>query len=177
MNKHASKLKIYIFDVLFLVCLFAVDRIIKHYIVEKLKDHPDFSVLPGFIELHYLENTGAAFGILKNQRAFFLMVTIIMLIAIIFLIWSFPAKKKYIAAHLFLIFISAGAVGNMTDRILNGFVVDYIYLSFINFPVFNVADIYVTIGTVGIAILLIFFYKEDDLNFLRFKEKKIREIH
>ena len=100
-----------------------------------------------------------------------------MLIAIIFLIWSFPAKKKYTAAHLFLIFISAGAVGNMTDRIINGFVVDYIYLSFINFPVFNVADIYVTIGTVGIAILLIFFYKEDDLNFLRFKEKKIREIH
>jgi signal peptidase II len=177
MENKASKFKIYILDVLFLAFLFSIDRTIKHFIVDKLKDHPDFSVIPGILDLHYLENTGAAFGILKNQRAFFLMVTIIMLIAIIFLIWSFPPKKKYIAAHLFLIFISSGAIGNMTDRILNGFVVDYIYLSFINFPVFNVADIYVTIGTIGIAILLIFFYKEDDLNFLRFKEKKIRELH
>ncbi len=177
MENKASKFKIYILDVLFLAFLFSIDRTIKHFIVDKLKDHPDFSVIPGILDLHYLENTGAAFGILKNQRAFFLMVTIIMLIAIIFIIWSFPPKKKYIPAHLFLIFISSGAIGNMTDRILNGFVVDYIYLSFINFPVFNVADIYVTIGTIGIAILLIFFYKEDDLNFLRFKEKKIRELH
>ena len=87
-----------------------------------------------------------------------------------------PRKKKYNAAHVALSLIAAGAVGNMTDRIIYDYVMDYIYFSVIRFPIFNMADIYVTVATVMMLILLLFVYKEDDLNFLRFKEKRLREI-
>ena len=85
-------------------------------------------------------------------------------------------EKKYNAAHVALSLIAAGAVGNMTDRIIYDYVMDYIYFSVIRFPIFNMADIYVTVATVMMLILLLFVYKEDDLNFLRFKEKRLREI-
>ena len=87
-----------------------------------------------------------------------------------------PAKKKYVSCHIYLSFILCGAIGNLIDRVLYGYVVDFIYISIINFPIFNIADIFVTVSTVLIACLLLFKYKEDDLNFLRIVEKKIRDI-
>ena len=72
--------------------------------------------------------------------------------------------------------IASGAVGNMIDRIRYDYVVDFIYLVIINFPIFNVADIYVTVATFLLVILILFVYKEDDLSFLSFKQNKIREI-
>ena len=63
--------------------------------------------------------------------------------------------------------ISAGAVGNMIDRVSQGYVVDFLYFKLINFPVFNVADIYVTVSVVCFAVLILFYYKEDDFSFLK----------
>lgn len=87
-----------------------------------------------------------------------------------------PEHKKYTWGHVSLILIAAGGMGNMIDRIRLDYVVDFIYFSLINFPIFNVADIFVTIGTILLIILLLFVYKEDDLNFLSFKTKTYREI-
>ena len=72
--------------------------------------------------------------------------------------------------------IAAGAIGNMIDRIRFDYVVDFIYFVLINFPIFNVADIYVTVSTVALVVLLLFVYKENDLNFISFKQKRYREI-
>ena len=74
-----------------------------------------------------------------------------------------PNKKRYIPLHLLLIVIAAGAVGNMIDRLRLNYVVDFIYFSLINFPVFNVADIYVTAATFLLFFLILFYYKEEEL--------------
>ena len=68
--------------------------------------------------------------------------------------------------------IVAGAMGNIIDRIRNGFVVDFIYFSLIDFPVFNVADIYVTCSAIALIVLFLFIYKEDDINKIPLLGKK-----
>ena len=78
----------------------------------------------------------------------------------------------YSKLHISLILIAAGAIGNLIDRVRLGYVVDFFYFSLINFPVFNVADIYVTVSSFYLVILLLFVYKESDLEFLAFKTKK-----
>ena len=72
--------------------------------------------------------------------------------------------------------VLGGGVGNMIDRIRLDYVVDFIYFSCINFPIFNFADMCVTIGTIVLVILILFVYKENDLSFLGFHQKKYREI-
>lgn len=164
-------------DTVMIALLVLIDRIIKIYAMNRLKGHPAISIIKGILELNYLENTGAAFGLLKGQKYFFILVGVVILLSILYLIFKMPRKKKYDAAHIALSLIAAGAIGNMTDRILYDYVMDYIYFSVIRFPIFNVADIYITAATVMLIILLLFVYKEDDLNFLRFKEKRLREIN
>ena len=174
-KKHSFDHRI-IMDLVITVILVLIDRVIKIYAVSRLKEHPSISLIKGILELTYLENTGAAFGLLKGQKYFFILVGVIILLSIIYLIFKMPRKKKYNAAHVALSLIAAGAIGNMTDRIIYDYVMDYIYFSVIRFPIFNVADIYVTVATVMMLILLLFVYKEDDLNVLRIKEKRLREI-
>ena len=79
------------------------------------------------------------------------------------------------AFRILLIMIFSGAAGNIVDRIFLSAVTDFLYFKLINFPVFNVADIYVTVSGILVAILLIFYYKEEDLDFLKFKRKKNNE--
>lgn len=83
---------------------------------------------------------------------------------------------EYRLLHVLLSLIAAGAIGNMIDRIRLDYVVDFIYFVLINFPIFNVADIYVSVSTVALVILLLFVYKENDLNFISFKQKRFREL-
>ena len=74
-----------------------------------------------------------------------------------------PQNKKYTALNYIIVFLIAGAIGNYIDRIANNYVVDFIYFSLINFPVFNVADCYVTVSVILLFILILFYYKDDDL--------------
>ena len=87
-----------------------------------------------------------------------------------------PDDKKYKVLHALLSMIAAGAIGNMIDRMRLDYVVDFIYFVLINFPIFNVADIYVSLSTVALVILLLFYYKDSDLSFISFKQKKYREL-
>ena len=130
----------------------------------------------GVLELNYLENRGAAFGMMQNQKWFFVFIAAIIIGVIIFVLYKTPQEKKYNAFHAQLVCIAAGAVGNMIDRIRLDYVVDFIYFSCINFPIFNFADMCVTIGTIVLVILILFVYKENDLSFLGFHQKKYREI-
>lgn len=175
-TKRIDKSKLYIMDICILVLAAAIDRISKILAVSHLKDRPAVSVVSGVLEFRYLENSGAAFGLLKGQKSFIILVGIIVLLACLYVLVKTPGKKKYIMCHILLSLIVSGAVGNLFDRVMYDYVVDFLYLSFIKFPIFNIADIYITVATFILVILLLFYYKEDDLNFLRFMEKRLRDI-
>lgn len=85
-----------------------------------------------------------------------------------------PEEKHFVPLKACLYFVGAGAVGNMIDRVFRKYVVDFIYFSLINFPVFNVADIYVTVAAFMLVVLILFFYQEEDLNRV-FSKKKEQE--
>ena len=173
----SRKKKLLIFlDLLGICALVAFDQYTKHLAVIHLKDKPAFIIFNGFLELNYLENKGAAFGMLQNQKAFFIFVAIVVLSVIAYVLFKMPDHKKYRILHLLLSLITAGAIGNMIDRIRLDYVVDFIYFVLINFPIFNVADMYVTISTAVLIILLLFVYKENDLSFISFKSERYREV-
>lgn len=163
-------------DVLLLAVLIFIDQITKHYADLYLKDKEAISVIDGVFEFHYLENRGAAFGMLQNQKAFFIIIASIILIAIVYVLIKTPNNKKYNKLHIALVFVASGAIGNMIDRIRHDYVVDFLYFSLIDFPIFNVADIYVTCSAVYLVILLLFIYKETDLDFLSIRTKKFRDV-
>ena len=85
------------------------------------------------------------------------------------MVCRFPAEKKYDPLLLVASFIAAGAIGNLIDRVMRKSVVDFIYFVPIDFPVFNVADIFVSCATAALMLLILFYYKDDDLDFLKNK--------
>lgn len=142
--------------------LVILDQATKLAAVSALKDGGPYVLIPGVFQLQYLENRGAAFGLLQNARIFFLAVTLIALAAVIYVLVRLPLKRKYIVLRFLMVLIAAGAVGNMIDRVFLGYVRDFLYFSLIDFPIFNVADIYVTCATILLILLLLFYYKEED---------------
>lgn len=176
-NIHKKKKKKALcLDILFMAFLIAIDQFTKYLAVLHLKDKPACKLIDGVLELNYLENKGAAFGMLQNQGVFFVFVAIIVLSVIGYILYKTPNSKKYNAMHVLLSLIAAGAIGNMIDRVRLDYVVDFIYIVLINFPIFNVADMYVSFATVILVLALLFYYKETDLSFIGYNQKKIREI-
>lgn len=170
-----NKLIIFL-DLLGICVLVALDQYTKYLAVTHLKDKPAYIIINGVLELNYLENKGAAFGMLQNQKVFFIFVAVAILGVIGYVLLKIPDNKKYRILHLLLSLIAAGAIGNMIDRIRLDYVVDFIYFVLINFPIFNVADMYVTISTAALVILFLFVYNENDLNFISFKQERYREL-
>lgn len=152
-------------NLLWIIPLVVVDQVTKYLAVLFLKDGP-VAVIPKVFVFHYLENKGAAFGILQNKRGLFLLTTILVLAAVIWFYSKIPDDKKYKALKVIMVFISAGAIGNGIDRLINNYVIDFLYLKIIRFPIFNIADMYVSISAVILLFLFIFYYKESDFNFL-----------
>lgn len=175
-SANIDKKIVYIIDSFIVVIGLSLDRITKIFAVSRLKNHPSVSIIPGILELRYLENVGAAFGLLKNQKSFFILVTCVVLIVALYLIIKTPGKKKFVLINILTALIVTGAIGNTLDRFIYGYVIDFIYFLAINFPIFNVADIFITIASCILCISLLFYYKENDLNFLKFNESKIRDL-
>lgn len=176
-SKNISKKTLYIIDLIIFFVLAFLDQLSKFFAVKRIKGHPSYSFIKGFLEFTYIENSGAAFGLLRNEKAFFVFFDAVVFSLIIYVIIRCPGKLRFLHMNVFFSIIMAGALGNLMDRFIYGSVVDFIYFSSLDLPVFNMADIFITIGTVFVIIFLVFYYKEDDLNFLRFKEKKLREIN
>lgn len=149
------------------VCLLTLfDQITKYMAITKLKGTDGISIIPKVFKLYYLENTGAAFGIMKNRQLLFIISTLIILVVLLYIYGRIPHKKRYTMMRILCITISAGAVGNLIDRIMRNFVVDFFYFELIDFPIFNVADIYVSVSAVVALLLFVFYYKEEDFHFL-----------
>lgn len=171
--KRASLL---VTDFMLFVILVIADQLTKHLAVVRLKNQAAYNLINGILEFNYLENRGAAFGVLQNQKYFFVFVALIFIGVIVFVLIKVPTQKKYYSLNILLVMIAAGAVGNMIDRVQYDYVVDFIYLVCIQFPIFNVADIYVTTATVILVFQILFVYKTNDFNFLSFNPKKFREL-
>lgn len=171
--KRASLL---VTDFMLFVILVIADQLTKHLAVVRLKNQAAYNLINGILEFNYLENRGAAFGVLQNQKYFFVFVALIFIGVIVFVLIKVPTQKKYYSLNILLVMIAAGAVGNMIDRVRYDYVVDFIYLVCIQFPIFNVADIYVTTATVILVFQILFVYKTNDFNFLSFNPRKFREL-
>ena len=154
-------------DIIILGLLIAADRYTKYLAVIYLKDKPAYRIWDKVFELSYLENRGAAFGIMQNMKYFFLAVAVIMILFVIYALIKAPNGARHALMRICLVLIGAGAVGNMIDRLTTEYVVDFFYFRLINFPIFNVADIYVTVACALLIISILFIYKEDDLAFLK----------
>ena len=149
-----------------------IDQFTKYLAINNLKDKDPIIIIKDVFQFYYLENRGAAFGILQNKEWFLIIVPILILLAIFYVIYKLPNVRKYVPIYYICLFISAGAIGNLIDRIRYSFVVDFFYFELIDFPVFNVADSYVSVAGVILVILGFFYYKDDDFEFLNMKDKK-----
>lgn len=172
-----EKKKWLLIDLVLMIVLTLFDQAAKYWAVLRLKDKPVIPVISGVLELNYLENRGAAFGLLQNQKVFFVLIAVVILFVIAYVLIMMPEDQKYRKMHLLLVMMASGACGNMIDRIRTDYVVDFISFVIIHFPIFNIADIYVTVATFLFVILFLFVYKENDFAFLSFgQQKKYREI-
>lgn len=128
-----------------------VDRLTKIYAVNNLMEK---SIDGKLINLTYLENRGAAFGILQDKRLVFIILTTAI---VLYLLYYFVKniKTSPMILNLSLAMIISGAIGNFYDRLIQGYVVDFLEFSFVKFPVFNVADILVTVGCALMIIYII----------------------
>ena len=139
--------------------LTAADQIIKYFVLFYLKPVGSVSVINGFLEWNYVENTGAAFGSFSGSTTLLSVITAVIILAGIAAILLKKIKNKYLLVTATIII--AGGLGNLIDRIFRGYVVDFIKVLFIDFPVFNFADILVTCGSFMLIIYLIIdIYKD-----------------
>ena len=144
------------------ILLIIFDQLTKDYARRVFINRP-YVLINNVLEFTYHENRGAAFGILQNMQLFFYIITIVILILIFIFIKKINLNKKNIPLYICIILIFSGAVGNFIDRLTNKYVVDFIYFKLIDFPVFNLADSYITIACFLFFILTIFVYKDKEI--------------
>ncbi|HSH36177.1 signal peptidase II [Schnuerera sp.] len=140
------------------ITIVILDQVSKFAAIKYLKGHSPYIIVENLFQLCYVENYGAAFGILQNRKIFFVIVTFIVIISIVFFLvrYNHSINKPL---KIGLVMLLAGAIGNLIDRIRFGYVVDFISFKLAgsyDFPVFNVADIFIVAGTLLIMTLIMF---------------------
>ena len=139
-----------------ILLLIALDQAVKWYVVKEIPLGGMRRFIPKVVSLTYLKNSGAAFSMLENQQWFFTIITLIAMGA------AFVYLYRHIEGSIWLLLgltlIISGGIGNFIDRLRQGFVVDMFHLDFMNFAIFNVADIYLSIG---VGLLLIYLLREE----------------
>lgn len=148
----------YILMAVFAALIVAGDQITKYLVVQNIELHQQIQVLPGLFSLTYVRNDGAAFSMLAGQQWLF---ALIFGVFTLLLIWEMIKNTlRFSKFEWFCIAaVYGGGLGNMIDRLRLGYVVDMIKTDFINFPIFNVADIFITCGCIVLLIHLVFFNK------------------
>lgn len=158
-----NKVKVCIGGVISAILLILFDQWTKYLAVLHLKDQPSLVLWDGVFELRYLENQGAAFGMMQGKKWFFIVITILFILALCYFYWRIPSGKRFWLLRIISVFLLAGSIGNLIDRIWHNYVIDFFYFKLVDFPIFNVADIYVTVFCGLLIILLLFYYKEEEL--------------
>lgn len=157
--------------ILSVLLLTFLDQYTKFLASAHLAGKPSIILLPGVLELKYLENTGMAFGLLEGKKTFFLIMCLLFFLLGFYLFCRIPKERYYLPLLLILFLMLSGALGNFIDRAWRGYVVDFIYFSLINFPIFNLADIYVVCGSILLVLFICLKYQDDDFSFINPKYK------
>ncbi len=144
--------------------ILVLDQWVKFWAIDVLKPVGTMSFLDGVLGFCYVENTGAAFGSFANQRWLFISVTLVLVLVAQYLL--FTGKLKRPIEYVIATFIIGGGIGNLIDRIARGYVVDMFNFEFMNFAVFNVADVFVTVGA---ALLLVYVIASEALDYRKKK--------
>ena len=149
----------YILMAVFAALILIADQVSKFLTVAKIPLYGKVDFLPGIVSLTYVQNDGAAFSMLEGQQWLF---AVVFAVFAAFIIWEFSKKRLPFTTfeRFCIVAVFAGGLGNMIDRLRLGYVVDMIATDFMNFPVFNVADIFITCGCILLMLHLIFFNKE-----------------
>ena len=159
--------------------LILIDQLSKFWIQTHLKEHESIPIWPGVFEIYYLKNPFASFSFGKSFPTVFYTViiifSIIFILALIYLMLRVPPVKRYRFFQTVLILFFAGAVGNFIDRLRFRYVVDFFYFRLIDFPVFNVADIFVVFGAIFAIILFLFKGSQIEECFPSKKKQKKQE--
>jgi len=131
----------------------AADQISKYIVRLKMNPHESLPVIKGIFHITYVQNTGAAFSILRGKTYFFIMVSIVIILAVIIFLRKVPPEKKLLRIAMALV-LGGAAGNNLIDRLRFGYVVDF--LDFRIWPVFNIADSAIVVGVIILAYLMIF---------------------
>ena len=143
--------------ILTIIALIVIDQISKYLALNNLANIGSIPIIENIFHLTYVENRGAAFGMFQNNQIVFIIVAVVASIVGLYYIYK---KKLNLLGNISIVLIIAGAIGNLIDRVRLGFVVDYFDFRFIWDYVFNVADIFVVVGTILLCIYIIVFEKD-----------------
>ena len=160
-----------ILPIIAVVILILLDQGTKFWALASLKPIHNMTLVEGFMDLTFVENRGVAFGMFSGQRWFILLLTGIIAAGLIWFYKAMPKKKEYFPLRVSLVMVLSGAVGNIIDRLFRGYVVDFFEFTFFEWPVFNVADIYVVVGVTLLALMILFVVKDEDLDFKKKKDE------
>ncbi len=145
-------------ELIVIVFILFADQFSKHAAIKYLKGNRPHKIVEDFFQFNYVENRGAAFGILEHKRLFFIIITLIIIIVLsLYLIKYYDNLSAYTKVAFSMLI--GGALGNLIDRIRFGYVVDFISFKlkgYYNFPVFNIADIFIVVSTMLIIFVIMF---------------------
>lgn len=163
--------KRHILPILIIILLIFVDQATKQLVIKYIPLHKEVHVIGDKIVFTHIKNSGSAWSLLEGKTVFLLIITFIVMAGLIYIYHNIVNLNDYFALKCSIISILGGAVGNMIDRLRMGCVTDFIYFKFIHFPVFNFADICVTVSIFVVLFLFIFKYKSEDMDKI-FGDKK-----
>lgn len=131
-----------------------LDQLTKAIVVSQMALYEEVPFLPGLIRFYHTRNTGAAFSMFSDNRWVFMVFSVIAMMIMTYLLVKFHGRHWLLSVSLAAVL--GGGIGNMIDRVLSGYVVDFLDFQFMKFAVFNVADIFVTCGSVALAVYILF---------------------
>jgi len=162
--KQEKSVRIFFLPVILISLLTAIDQFTKFVVQSNFELYESKPVIDGVFAFTYIQNRGMAWGMFQGKIPVFLIFTSIFLILAFRIMYNVVDKKRYAMVKYMLVLLISGAIGNLIDRVKLGYVVDFFSFELIDFPVFNVADIYVVISMVSAMILLLFVYSNEEVD-------------
>ena len=141
--------------------LIGIDQITKIWALSDLSSGRVISVIEGVFQFEFAKNTGVAFSMLEGKRWIFIPITLVISAVLVSMMLRSPLRR-YRLFNITCVLILSGAIGNLIDRMVYGYVVDFLHATFIDFPIFNFADCCVVVGAILLFVFALFVMKEDD---------------
>lgn len=137
------------------------DQLVKYFTVTNIPVGESITFIPGFMDFTHVQNTGAAFSMFNSVTWLLAILSAVMAAVVIFLLYKYRKRLHSKLFDMAMVFIAGGAIGNLIDRIVQGYVTDMMQFTFVDFAIFNVADCFVTFGAVMLGVWVIWFWDKN----------------